>query len=189
MLLQNSVGAELPQLSIELEKLANYTSGAEIDEPAVAAIVGVQRGETQSDLLRAIAQRNLRKALDLLPVILEQPKSNGVLIVMALGSQMLGLSFARGRRDRGASAAALKGELYGFLKSGGSTYLGQSWGDAVDTWVAAVDKWTAADLEDALRLLLATDRALKESRVSSDDQMLLSLVLGLCTPARQRGAA
>jgi DNA polymerase-3 subunit delta len=188
-LLINSVGGELTQLSVQLEKLANYSTAGPIDERAVAAIVGVERGETQSDLLRAIAHRDARKALELLPIILEQPKSNGVLLVMALGSQMLGLTFARGRRDRGVSAAALRGELFGFLKSGGSTYLGQSWGDAVDTWAAAVDKWTAPELERALRLLLATDRALKESRVSSDDQILLSVVLTLCSPARQRGAA
>jgi hypothetical protein len=43
-------------------------------------------------------------------------------------------------------------------------------------------------LEAALDALLATDMALKESHLSSDEQLLSNLVLKLCTaPQLQRG--
>jgi DNA polymerase-3 subunit delta len=50
----------------------------------------------------------------------------------------------------------------------------------VSAWVAAVDRWTAPALDRALSLLLDADLALKETRVSSDEQLLGTLVLSLC---------
>jgi DNA polymerase-3 subunit delta len=60
-LLQAAVGSDLHQLAGELDKLASYVQGRgeEIGEEAVAAIVGVRRGETQADLLDAVADRNV----------------------------------------------------------------------------------------------------------------------------------
>ncbi|MFL6393025.1 MAG: DNA polymerase III subunit delta, partial [Nitrososphaeraceae archaeon] len=71
-LLQAAVGSDLHQLANELDKLASYAEGRddEITEDAVAAIVGVRRGETQSDLLDAVAERNASRALELVPHIL-----------------------------------------------------------------------------------------------------------------------
>ena len=43
----------------------------------------------------------------------------------------------------------------------------------------------ARDFDPALAAILATDVAIKESRVSTDEQLLESLVLTLCVPARQ----
>jgi DNA polymerase-3 subunit delta len=50
----------------------------------------------------------------------------------------------------------------------------------VNAWVAAVDRWTEASLDRALALLLDADLALKETRISSDEQLLSTLVLALC---------
>ena len=67
-LLQAAVGSDLHQLAGELDKLASYVQGRdeEIGEDAVAAIVGVRRGETQADLLDAIADRNVSRSLELI---------------------------------------------------------------------------------------------------------------------------
>jgi DNA polymerase-3 subunit delta len=43
-----------------------------------------------------------------------------------------------------------------------------------------VDQWTPAQLDRALAALLAADCALKESRVSTEEQVLMSAVLELC---------
>src|SRR5262249_11029521 len=86
-LLQSSIGNDLPQLNVEIEKLSTYTGGAEIGEPAVAAIVGVRREESLTALLDAVGNRDAAAALRILPGLLEQPKSSGVFIVMALGMQ------------------------------------------------------------------------------------------------------
>jgi DNA polymerase-3 subunit delta len=50
----------------------------------------------------------------------------------------------------------------------------------VQSWGKYAGRWTAADIDAALAALLAADQGLKESRLSSDEQMLGTLVLSLC---------
>jgi DNA polymerase-3 subunit delta len=191
-LLQNAVGTELGQLRIELDKLASFVVGDDrrvIDEGAVAAIVGVRRGETLGDLLDAVANRKAGVALELLPHVLQQPKTSAVTLVMALTTQTLAIAWGRVVRDAGAPSRRMENEFYNLLKESGSSYTGRSWGDAVRAWSRALDAWTAADLDAALVALLATDVALKESRVSSDEQLLQSLILTLCATGQSRRAA
>ena len=184
-LLQNAVGEELAQLRIELEKLASFAVGGDrpvIDENAVAAIVGVRRGETLGDLLDAIATRDAPRALELLPHVLLQPKTSAVTIIMALGTQTLALAWGRAHRSAGLPAHRLKDEFYSLLKEA-SAYTGRSWGDAIKSWLSAIDSWSSRDLDAALTALLAADAAIKESRVSSDEQLIESLILALCVPS------
>ncbi|HKW11292.1 MAG TPA: DNA polymerase III subunit delta [Gemmatimonadaceae bacterium] len=187
-LLQSAVGTELAQLKIELDKLASFVAGGEqrvIDEAAVAAIVGIQRGETLGDLLDAVGERNAARALELIPHVLMQPKTSVVTTVMALGTQTLALAWGLARRKAGVSPHRMKDEFYALLKDS-SPYTGRSWGDAVSSWVRAMDSWTPRDLDAALAALLATDVAIKESRVSTDEQLLESLILTMCVSSRQR---
>ena len=184
-LLQNTVGNDLPQLAAELEKLAGYVqgSGADeglIDEAAVAEVVGVRHGETAADLLDRIAERDARGALEVLPHVMMQPKMSAVVIVMMLATQMLALAWARAVLDEGLPRHRLPGELFDLLKQGSSNFTGRPWGEAVSAWTRAVERWSAPALDRALDLLLQTDIALKESKVSSDEQMLATLVLALC---------
>ena len=188
-LLTSAVGADLPTLATELEKLMSYTGGATIDEDAVSAIVGVRRGETLGDLLDRIAARDVKGALGMMDVVLGQPKTNAVTLLMALSTQMFGIAYARALRDRGMAASRLSGELFGFLKAGGGAYTGRPWGEATAAWSRAVDNWTASDLDAALDALLGADIALKESRVSSEEQVLRSLILVLCGAGSSRAAA
>ena len=189
-LLHDAVGADLPQLAAELDKLLSYTNGAEIDEGAVSAIVGVRRGETLGDFLDAVGARDACRALDLLPHVLMQPKTTGVSIVMALATQTLALAWAQAARAEGLPASRLDGELFALLKEGGG-YTGRSWGEAVKAWGRHLSHWSASALDGALDTLLAADMALKESRVSSEEQLLTTLVLTLCAPgdAARRPAA
>ena len=188
-LLQDAVGTELAQLRIELDKLASFITGEGrrvIDEDAVSAIVGVQRGETLGDLLDAVANRKAATAMELLPHVLQQPKTSAVTTVMALSTQTLALAWGRAARDAGAPPYRMENEFFGLLKESSSSYTGRSWGEAVRAWARALDAWSAADLDAALAALLATDVALKESRVSSDEQLLQSLILTLCAAGRPR---
>jgi DNA polymerase-3 subunit delta len=182
-LLQDAVGTELAQLRIELDKLASFVAGGErrvIDEQAVTTMVGVRRGETMGDLLDAIGRRNATAALELLPHVLLQPKTSAVTIVMALTTQTLALAWGRALRDRGIPAQRLENEFFALLKESGSSYTGRSWGEAVRSWAQVLNGWSAADLDAALAALLAADVALKETRLSSDEQLLQSLILTLC---------
>jgi DNA polymerase-3 subunit delta len=188
-LLQAAVGSDLHQLAGEIDKLASYIEGrgGEITEEAVAAVVGVRRGETQADFLDAVADRNVARALELLPHILAQPKTTGVSIVMALTTQTLAISWGRAKLDEGVSRSRLNQEFFDLLKETGA-YTGRPWGSATAVWSRAAERWTREGLDRSLDVLLEADIALKESRVSSDEQLLATVVLSLCA-ADERSAA
>jgi DNA polymerase-3 subunit delta len=188
-LLQAAVGSDLHQLAGELDKLASYVQGrGEIGEDAVAAIVGVRRGETQADLLDAVADRNASRALELIPHVLAQPKTTAVSVVMALSTQMLAISWGRARLDEGLSRARLAQEYFDLLKETGA-FTGRSWGSATAVWARAAERWSREALDRALDSLLEADITLKESRVSSEEQLLATVVLSLCAADERNAAA
>jgi DNA polymerase-3 subunit delta len=189
-LLQAAVGSDLHQLAGELDKLASYVAGssAEIGEEAVAAVVGVRRGETQSDLLDAVAERNVGRALELISHVLAQPKTTGVSIVMALSTQMLAISWGRARLDEGVPRARLAQEYFDLLRETGA-FTGRPWGSATAVWARAAERWSRESLDHAINALLEADIALKESRVSSEEQLLATVILSLCAATESSAAA
>jgi DNA polymerase-3 subunit delta len=166
-----------------------------IDEAAVTAVVGVRRGETLGDLLDAVARRDAPAAAALVPHVLDLPKSSAVTVVMALTTQTLAIAWGQARRERGVSPAMLGGfggsdSFMTLLKENGGSFVGRPWGEAVRAWTAAVDGWSADSLDRALSLLLDADVALKETKLSSEEQMTVTLVLSLCAlPGAARRAA
>ena len=188
-LLVDHAGNDLAALAGELDKLASYTNGATIDEQAVSAVVGVRRGETLGDFLDLVARRDAPGSLALLAHVLDQPKISAVPIVMALTTQTQALAWGRAMRARGMSAGRLEREYYELLKGTGGAYTGRPWGEAVKAWAKALDVWDDAALDRAMEALLAADIALKETRVSSDEEILARLVLSMCAavdePARR----
>jgi DNA polymerase III subunit delta len=188
-LLQEAVGTDLLQLKTELDKAGAFTGGGPITEAAVSAVVGVRPGETMGDFLDAVAQRDPNRALAMLSTVLEQPKSSAVTMIMALTSQMLVIGWAQAARERGTSAARLSGELFTLLKESGSVFTGRAWGEFVTTCARAADTWTAAAIDAALEALLDADAALKGTRLSSDEQVISTLVFRLCAvPTHARAA-
>jgi len=179
-LLHETVGNDLPALVSELDKLASYASGGQIDESAVTAVVGARQGETMGGLLDAILDRDARRALGLLEPVLSQPKTSAVTIVMALATQTMAVAWARALRDRGTPMSQMYNELFGLLKESG---------DAVKAWMRGVERWTTPELERALDRVLQADAALKESRLSSDEQLLATLILSLCGDVERSAAA
>lgn len=188
-LLQEAVGTELAQLRIELDKVINFTVGGPIDEAAIAAVVGVRPGETMGDFLNAVARRDAKTALAMLGPVLQQPKSNGVTMVMALTSQTLCIGWAQAARERGANTGKINGDLFNVLKTSGSVYTGRSWGEFVATCARESERWSARAVDDALEALFTADAALKETRLSSEEQLLGNLVFAMCgTPVGRRAA-
>ncbi|MFN9577461.1 MAG: DNA polymerase III subunit delta [Gemmatimonadota bacterium] len=180
-LLQSFAGNDLALLAQELEKLAAYTNGAPIGVAAVEAVVGVRPGHSMADLLDAVARRDAAAAVTLVPGVLAQPKTTAVQVVMALASQTLALGYLAARRAEGVGPGQLERETWGLLKGSGA-YTGRPWPEAVSAWGHAAAKgwWSAEAAERALPALLEADLALKDSRVSSEEGVLLSLVLSLC---------
>jgi DNA polymerase-3 subunit delta len=208
-LLQQSVGNDLQQLASELDKCASYARGAAgagvstgagmiipdpaapipvVDDAAVSAVVGVRRGETAVDLLDAMAMRNSTTALGLVPFVLSQPKVTAVQLVMMLSTQMLALRWGRAKRDGGWSSGQLDREYLTYLKQTGGGLVGRPWGEARTVWTRAVERWTAPDLRRALRLIRDADIALKETKISNEEQIMMTLVLALANAAHGRAA-
>jgi DNA polymerase III subunit delta len=186
-LLVEAVGPDLSQLAMELEKLASYSADT-IDEAAVAAVVGVRRGESVGDLLDAVAARDAATALRLIGGVLQQPKMNAVLLGMHLTTQTLALAYAEAARARGVPSRALYNELMTLLKETGA-FPGRPWGEAVNAWAKYSERWSATELDSALASLLLADEAFKETKISSDEQLLTSLILVLCGAGSSRRAA
>ena len=185
-LLQIAAGTDLHQLVSELDKLTSYTGEREIQESDVTAVVGVRRGETMPDFLDQVAARNTSRALELLPHILSQPKTSAVTLVMALATQTVALAWGKAKRAEGLSQSRLQSEYFGLLKQSGSLFLGRSWKSAAVTWAGALDCWSVDALDRALEALFDADVALKDTRFSSDEQLIATLVLSMCADDDRR---
>ncbi len=174
--LRQAVGTDTVLLASELDKLVSYAQGAEIDEPAVEAVTGVQQGKTLGDLLDAVAARDAGTALPLIGDVLSVPRNNAVTVIMALTVQTLALFWghhARGRAD-----------YFSLLKETGA-YPMRSWGDATRCWARNQSRWSGAALRESLRALREADQSSKDTRVASDEQLLATLICALCAePSR-----
>jgi len=178
-LLERAAGSELPALAAELDKLASYTRGETIDEAAVGAVVGIRHGETLGDLLDLVAARDAAGALRLLPHILEQPRLGGVPVVMALTVQTLAVSYGVGLlRERRLPAVALKRDYFELLKVARNAW--RPWGEAAEAWTRAAERWDGPSLDACLAALYDADEALKSTRISSEQQVLATLILTMC---------
>ena len=188
-LLCSATGNDLALLAGEIDKLRSYANGGPIGESEIEAIVGVRHGETLGDLLEFVAQRNSADAVRVLARVLAQPKTTGVSIVMALTTQTLAIAWLLAARENGLAQHRFESELYGLLKENSSSLVGRPWGEAVKSWVHALRHWDAATVDHAIALLAATDLALKDTRISSEEQLLTSLVLAMTADAPRRAAA
>jgi DNA polymerase III subunit delta len=189
VLLQEAVGNDLLDLAGELDKLASYTEGARIETEAVSAVVGVRPGETVVSLLEAVAERDVPRALRLVPLVLRQPKVSGVTLVMSLGAQMLGIGWCRARRDTGSGTQALQREGFGVARRVFQFMDSRPAGERLSAWIRASADWPAPDVVAALDALLAADVALKETRVASEAQIVSTAVLAACAGAGRASAA
>ncbi len=183
VLLQHAVGDDAGSLMMELDKAASYTLGGTIDESVIEAVVGVRHGETSSDLLDAIAARDAGRALALVGPVLALPKTTAVGFTMALATQTAALGWGAAQRAKGTPLNRLAKDYFDLLKRTGA-YPGRPWGEAAAAWTKHVPSWSVADAESGLRAILRADERLKDTRASSDEQVMSSLVLELCVPAR-----
>ena len=181
-LLHRAVGNDLAALAAELDKLASYAGDAEIDEAAVVAITGTRRDETFGDLLDCIASREAPAALSMLSHVLTLPKVSGVSVVMALTTQTLAISYGVGLRDEGASSGRIDSAFWELIQTIRNVW--RPWGEARAAWSKSLSLWDAASADAGLEALLRADIALKETRLSSDEQILSTLILAICSNVR-----
>jgi DNA polymerase III subunit delta len=180
-LLQQVVGDDAGQLMMELDKAASYTRGRPIDAAAIEAVVGVRHGETTSDLLDAVGARDVAAAVALVPPVLALPKVTGVGITISLTTQTAALGWGAAQRASGVPLNRLAASYFDLLKRTGA-FPGRPWGEAASAWTRYVPKWSVPDAARGLRAILRADERLKDTRASSDEQVIVSLVMELCAP-------
>ena len=188
-LLCRATGNDLALLAGEIEKLRSYSPRSTIDESAVVAVVGLRHGETLADLLELLAARDGRGALAVLEGVLVQPKVTGVSILLALTTQTLAMGWAHAARARGLPQHQMERELFALLKESPGSFVGRPWGEAIKIWIHSLRHWDDVSIDRALQALLRADVALKETRISSEEQVLTSLVLAMAVQVPREVAA
>jgi len=187
-LLVRATGSDLALIDGELRKLRDYTEGRCIGVEAVNAIVGVRAGETMEDLLDAVCARDGVRAASLVELVLSQPKTTGVSLVMALTTHMLGIGQVLVARRNRTGPRQIGQELFAMLGEGRSSVVGRPWGEAISAWTKHADRWDELAVARALALLHEADGSMKESTLSSDEQSLATLMLTMCHQHRTRAA-
>ncbi len=189
-LLLASVGTDLSRLARELEKLAPLCEGRPGTRDEVAALVGVRRGETLQDFVDAALERRAAAAARLVEPVLEQAGMNGVRMLSALGTALVGTALARAELDRdarrggGPRSDRLEAVLLSHLRAARPYGLG-SWEQTALRWARWAELWTADELRHALRLATDADRALKSSTLTDETGILEQLVLSWGVRARE----
>src|SRR3970282_56742 len=97
--------------------------------------------------------------------------------------------FARSRRTGSPSGLRVGRPSFAPRPKPARRPRGRPWGGGWAGGVQAVGRWDDASVDRALELLLAADASLKETRVSSDVQLLKSLLLAMAVGRGRRAAA
>ena len=181
--LVRAVGGELASLAAELDKLAALPAGEPLTVERVGELVGVRHGETIFDWRDAVLEDRAGPAVRLLGPLLDQPGSSGVKLVTMLGTTLIGVGIARSHYDRRLRGKALDDAVFGVIKR--TRVFGLlSWSEEKSRWLRWVPGWPAERVAEALRSILAADRALKDTTISDERGILTDMVLRMATSRR-----
>jgi DNA polymerase-3 subunit delta len=161
-MLANFIGSQLRLLANELDKLAMYAG-----ERAVITMDDVRKLSAQVqearvfDLTDALAQRNQKQALDILHDLLADGEAP-LRLISTITSQVRSLLLVKELSQKGMRAAEIAST------AGLSPFVAEK-------ALRQVGKFTVSQLENSYRQLLATDAALKRSRMTPE--MALDLLV------------
>lgn len=161
-LLANFIGNQLRLLANELDKLATYVgNGATITADDVHKLSAHVQEARIFDLTDALAQRNRKQALDILHDLLTDGEPP-LKLLSTITTQVRSLLLVKELAQKGMRPPQI------------ATTLGMAPFVAIKA-AQQVSKFTPAQLEGAYRQLLATDAALKRSRMAPE--MALDLLV------------
>lgn len=161
-MLANFIGNQLRLLANELDKLATYAgSGATITAEDVRQLSAQVQEARIFDLTDALAQRNRKQALDLLHDLLADGEPP-LKLISTITSQVRSLLLVKELADDGLRIPQI------VSATGMAPFVAEK-------ALRQIGKFSPAQLEMAYRQLLATDAALKRSRLTPD--MALDLLV------------
>lgn len=180
--LVQAVGDDLGTLAQELAKLAAAApAGAPVSATDVSTLVGIHRGETVPDWVRAIIERDIARSSELLDVVLRQGSVTGVQLVMALGTALVGVRLARALADTGTPWSQLRSAVLARLRAARLRGVGP-YGSVATAWATAARAWTAPELDAAIAAAAEADRRLKSTTISDERGVLLTMLFALPRP-------
>jgi DNA polymerase-3 subunit delta len=175
--LVRAVGGNLSLATSEIDKLgAALETGATVGVEDIEEFIGVRHGETLSDWVEAVAQRDVVRAVSLLDVVLPQPGITAVRMLNTLGTALIGTRLTRALADQRKDARQVKDALWRYLKSARPTGIGR-YSEEIERWIAAARRWRGAELDAALRLTYEADEQLKSTTLSDARATLTTLLL------------
>ena len=161
-MLADYIGNQLRLLANELDKLATYAgSGATIDADDVRKLSPQVQDARVFDLTDALAERNRKKALDLLHDLLADGEPP-LRLISTITSQVRSLLLVKELAADGLRVSQI------VAATGMAPFVAEK-------AVRQIGKFSSSQLEGAYRQLLATDAALKRSRMTPD--MALDLLV------------
>src|SRR5437667_3790547 len=161
-LLANFIGNQLRLLANELDKLATYVGdGGTITVDDVRTLSAQVQEARVFDLTDALAQRNRKLALDILHDLLADGEP-ALRLISTITTQVRSLVLVKELSQKGMRA----GQIASTMRMAPFV---------ADKALRQVGKFTPAQLEGAYRQLLATDAALKRSRMAPE--MALDLLV------------
>ena len=172
----DSVGNDLGMLRMELDKIASLSTEGAVSLEAVAALVGVRRGETLVSWRDLVMSGSVAQALPLTGSVLEQSGMSGVKMVSSLGTALTGMGLIRPQYDRGIRDRALQQKVMSTLLSVRPFGL-PDWKGEAEKWARWAPAWPMSRVRDALRATLVADTSLKNTRISDERGVITDLVL------------
>lgn len=158
------IGPDLSLLGDALERLQLYTAGGPITTRAVDEVVTAVREIPAWDLADAIGQRNVASCMTILARLTAQ-RQHALPTLGLIARQIHSLAKAKANAEGklpGALASVLKMPPF-----------------AADKVAQQAKKWTSPQLSRAIRVLAATDAALKGAK-RGDERVLEECVIALC---------
>lgn len=186
--LVNAAGPQLALLKLELEKLAAIGTTEPIGVELVGEMVGIRYGETIFDWRDAVLKRDAARATAMLPRILGQSGVSGVGLVSLLGTSVIILGVARAHYDRKLRGYELNQAIWKTMTGNRPGRIGV-WKEFANLMVEVAVEWPQGRIRRTLATLLATDQALKETRISTEEGVLTDLVLQIAARMPAEGAA
>jgi DNA polymerase-3 subunit delta len=168
-----SVGADLSLLADGLERLGLYTAGAPVTAKTVDEVITPVREIPAWDLAEAVGQRNLPSCLGVLARLTAQ-RQHALPTLGLVARQIHLIAKARTHVDTRSTAplaSALKLPPF-----------------AADKIAQQAKRWSPALIQRALRVLAATDAALKGAK-RGDERVMEECLIALCGAAGMGEAA
>jgi len=161
-LLADFIGNQLRLLANELDKLATYVGAGETITVEAVRMLSAQVQEARIfDLTDAMAQRNTKRALDILHDLLADGEPP-LKLISTITAQVRSLLLVKELSQQGKRSSEIASTI------GIAPFV-------ADKALRQVGKFTPMQLENAYRRLLATDAALKRSRMTPE--MALDLLV------------